>query len=325
MHHSCDRYEAAEDDFGLTCPGHSLPTHQHRRDAQHFRDRPGLSSAALLIPGLITVINLCDLSQAAATTHVRQELREGPCDLVPGLLRKALSPQQSFAIWADEPRPYGTVVVCRISLHHVSFEPTSIRAIFCRQGAHPDRSQQVLPAHIHHSTLVTSFERSMPKVGGEKLVGPDLGNRNPLACNSTAVRLQAVVQAQTVGPHKGVVEGLRRPIRLPTKFSGQGRIVELDEVCQRSQAVAPQGVDLNTLPVARREGDAVPQRVHPSQLGVRIACLHEAIRRVHTDPEASACLVALDNFASRSKQWSVNGQSLTGGLGIGANRFQVPE
>mmetsp|Transcript_4063 Transcript_4063/g.12863 ORF Transcript_4063/g.12863 Transcript_4063/m.12863 type:complete len:547 (+) Transcript_4063:623-2263(+) len=156
----------------------------------------------------------------------------------------------------------------------------------------------------------------------EELVGTDLADGRPTAVVTWP---KAVVQALPVGPQEGLAEGSGDPLRLCSQLAGGLGLLALKEGRSCHEPVVPERVDLDALSEAGREGDAVPQRVHPRELGRGAAAADEPVLGVHPDVVTRAPLVPCDDLPRGLQQPATGLQGLPRCLRIGAHRVEEPE
>ena len=95
---------------------------------------------------------------------------------------------------------------------------------------------------------------------------------------------------------EGPGEALGHPVGLGGVEVGRGVVGPAASLGHHAEGVVPQGVDLDGLAVARRDGLVAELHVHPGELRVRVAAGEQPVG-VGVDVEPRAVVVAAEDVA----------------------------
>ncbi len=122
----------------------------------------------------VAVENLRDVSQPTLFQVIEQRLQQGANRLRASGTR-IIDPHRGVAVWPDQPRPDGALVIGAVSLPAVAPVFSDVLVMSWRERAQPVRRQQMFRDHLEHRPLPLRGQGRERQADRKDLVGADRG------------------------------------------------------------------------------------------------------------------------------------------------------
>src|ERR1700733_10490820 len=256
--------------------------HQTAKDLGHA---PRLRDAAARGEGRGGIEDLADRADSGfgevSLKAIEQRARGGgvAVDLHPGVDERA-----------DEPRPYGALVISKVARTQVSEVLGSVVGLTRREGTESHWCRQAALDLIEDTRPPRGIEHGMTERHGEDLVRSERRVVSVLAVDD-------VVEIAIGFVPEATIEGGARPVRqAPIRAGRVDSSLGLEPFGEQAKRVVPEGVDFDRLAPARSHDEIAHFRVHPGERVPGCALGKKRVFGIHAYGESSPLNVTIDDM-----------------------------